>query len=175
MGQRPEGVSQQLIYKEPFVLVAPLRQEPRLRDLSLREVLKLQPLIRYGQTSHLGGQIEAHLRRIGVHAPVRLSFERSDALIAMISAGVGVAITTPLCLVQTAANWQKLGVLPLPSPGFTRSLMLMSRDRGDSQMSQHIAKVAREILGREIMPEMQARLPWLRPGPQWMVPEAEDL
>src|SRR5690606_35421654 len=115
------------------------------------------------------------LSRIGVHAPVHLSFERSDALIAMVAAGVGVAITTPLCLVQTAANWRKLAVLPQPGPGFTRSLPLMSRDRGDSQMSQHIAKGAREILGREIMHEIQARLPWLRPGPQWMVAEAEDL
>jgi DNA-binding transcriptional LysR family regulator len=78
----------------------------------------------------------------------------------MVSIGMGVAITTPLCLLQGIAHAANVAVLPLPGPGFSRELLLVTR-RGDlSSLAPRIADIARTTISAHAMPRISTLVPW---------------
>ncbi len=149
------------LFREPFVLVAPAAWGDTLRSRPLRDVLFEHRLIRYSARSHMGNQVERHLRRLRIEHPQVLSFDTSDSLLAMVAGGVGVAITTPLCLMQGALHLPALAVLPLPSPGFSRELTLVTRRGEFDTLGPRIADAAREMLENHTLPQIVGQIPWL--------------
>ncbi|WP_245423056.1 LysR substrate-binding domain-containing protein [Neorhizobium huautlense] len=149
------------LYREPFLLVAPVTWGDTLRDRPIRDVLFEHRLIRYGARSHMGMQVERHLRRLRIEHPQVLSFDTSDSLLAMVAGGVGVAITTPLCLMQGTIHLPALSVLPLPSPGFSRELTLVTRRGEFDTLGPRIADAAREMLENHTLPQIVRLIPWL--------------
>ncbi|TGU12647.1 LysR family transcriptional regulator, partial [bacterium M00.F.Ca.ET.156.01.1.1] len=116
------------------------------RDQDLREILSRRHLIRLSARSHSGSQIERHLRRLGLDPPRMLEFDTSDALVAMVATGVGVAITTPLCLLQGAAFVDGVEVMPLPGPGFSRQLTFLTRRQEFVTLGPRVAELARNMV-----------------------------
>ena len=105
------------IVTEPFVLIVPAQlaggaAKPRLSDLANNH-----PLVRYSIRSHIGVQAEAILTARGIDAPRSLEFDGSDAVLPMVAAGLGWAITTPLCLVHGRGFAKHLAILPLDGEG----------------------------------------------------------
>jgi DNA-binding transcriptional LysR family regulator len=149
------------LYREPFVLVAPVAWGDTLRNRPLRDVLFEHRLIRYSARSHMGSQVERHLRRLRIEHPQVLSFDTSDSLLAMVAGGVGVAITTPLCLVQGAIHRPSLAVLPLPSPGFSRELTLVTRRGEFDTLGPRVAEAARGMLRKYTLPQIIAQIAWI--------------
>jgi DNA-binding transcriptional LysR family regulator len=97
---------------------------------------------------------------MAIRAPRAFEFDTSDSLIAMVSIGMGVAITTPLCLLQGIAHAANVAVLPLPGPGFSRELLLVTR-RGDlSSLAPRIADIARTTISAQAMPRISTLVPW---------------
>nr|WP_084025773.1 LysR family transcriptional regulator [Mesorhizobium sp. LNHC252B00] len=149
------------LYREPFVLAAPVTWGDTLRNHPLRDILFEHRLIRYSARSHMGMQVERHLRRLRIEHPQVLSFDTSDSLLAMVAGGVGVAITTPLCLVQGAIHMPALSVLPLPSPGFSRELTLVTRRGEFDTLGPRVAQAARDMLTKHTLPAIVGHIPWL--------------
>jgi DNA-binding transcriptional LysR family regulator len=166
-----DGLMRFPLFWEPFVMVCPVAWEHALRDRPLREVLLEHRLIRYSARSLTGVQVERHLKRLRIEHPMVLSFDTSDSLLAMVAGGVGVAITTPLCLVQGAVHAHSLAVLPLPSPGFFRELTLVTRRGELDTLGPRIAEVARIMLRRHTIPQIIAQIPWLKEIAKEMVLE----
>jgi DNA-binding transcriptional LysR family regulator len=164
-----DGLMRFPLFREPFVLVCPVAWSDTLRNRPLREVLFERRLIRYSARSHMGTQIEQHLRRLRIEHPQVLAFDTSDSLLAMVAGGVGVAISTPLCLLQGAIHVPALAVLPLPSPGFSRELTLITRRGEFDTLGPRIAKAAREMLRRYTLPQIIAQIPWLAQASSGMV------
>ena len=163
------------LYREPFLLVAPVAWGDTLRNRPLRDILFEHRLIRYSARSHMGSQIERHLRRLRIEHPQVLSFDTSDSLLAMVAGGVGVAITTPLCLVQGAIHLGSLAVLPLPSPGFSRELTLVTRRGEFDTLGPRIAEAAREMLATYTLPQITDQIPWLEAKDMiWSPPLSEE-
>ena len=52
----------------------------------------------------------------------RLEIDTADSLVAMVAAGIGWALITPLCLLQAGAESDALVVAPLPGGGLAREL-----------------------------------------------------
>lgn len=149
------------LFREPFVLVAPIAWGDSLRNRPLRDVLMENRLVRYSARSHMGVQVERHLNRLRIDQSQLLSFDTSDSLLAMVVGGVGVAITTPLCLLQGALHLPGLAVLPLPSPGFSRELTLVTRRGEFDTLGPRIANAAREMLKSHTVPQILGEIPWL--------------
>ncbi|GBD50808.1 LysR family transcriptional regulator [Methylopila sp. Yamaguchi] len=150
-----------LLFREPYVLIAPRGAADELPSLTLREVLESRRLVRHSARSHAGRQVERHLERIGLRPPRAFEFDTSDALVAMVATGMGVAITTPLCLLQGLAHAAAVVALPLPGPGFSRDLLLTMR-RGDLEaLAPRIAEVAREVARSHALPQISVMVPWL--------------
>lgn len=150
------------LFREPFILVVPVRQAQKMADKSLHELLGKNRLLRYSARSHTGMQIERHLRRLSLDHPRELSFDTSDSVLAMVASGMGIAITTPLCLLQGGLQHRSaLEVLPLPRPGFSRELFLITRRGEISGLAPRIAAAARNQMRLHTLPQIAAQIPWL--------------
>jgi DNA-binding transcriptional LysR family regulator len=126
------GIERHVILREPFVIAWPRQAEQRLKGASLATVAERMPLVRYTTHSIIGKQIERHLRRCGIDIPNRLELDSSNSVLNMIAAGLGWAITTPLCLAQSGFDQASVAVHPLPGPSLARTLFLLNR-RGEVQ------------------------------------------
>jgi DNA-binding transcriptional LysR family regulator len=157
-----DGLERRFILSEPFLLLLPDKLERTVELSDLDALAGAHPLIRFSARGQIGLQIERHLRRMGVKAPRLLEVDATDTLATMVSAGLGWAIATPLCLLQTGLRQKGLKVLPLPSPGFNRRVHLVTRDKEYGELSDRIVRLSCEILRRECIPEAQRLIPWLR-------------
>ena len=147
-------------YREPYLLVVPRGLEAEFAELDLREILARHRLVRHSERSYVGAQIERHLSRLGIRPPRAFEFDTSDSLVAMVATGMGVAITTPLCLLQGLAHAGQVSALALPGPGFFRELLLVTR-RGDlSSLAPRIAEMARTSITTQAMPRIRTLMPW---------------
>ena len=166
-------ITQRLLFSERWVAVFARGQAPaalaRLRDLSAATAAL--PLIRYTQRSVIGQQVERFLRHVGIDAPRRFEFDATDPLLSLVAAGLGWAITTPLCLWQSRAWLDELDLLPLPEAKLGgRDFYLLCREAEWAPMAQDIASLTRAVLARDTLPAMRARMPAL-PAQAIVIPD----
>jgi DNA-binding transcriptional LysR family regulator len=157
-----DGLDRYLILSEPFLLLLPREFPHRAGELDLRDLATRHSLIRFSARSQIGAQIERHLRRLGIKAPRLLEVDATDSLAAMVSAGLGWAIATPLCLLQVKSRIPKLKVTPFPGRGFVRHLYLIARSGEYGDLPQRVLQLSRDIVRRECLPEMLRLTPWIR-------------
>lgn len=157
------------LFREPFILLVPKDRMGGLEGLGLPEILAGHRLIRHSARSAVGAQVERHLRRLGLDPAQVLEFDTSDALLGMVGSGVGVAITTPLCLLQAAAGAAAAHAMPLPGPGFTREVLLVSRPGELGALAGRLADLARGLFASHALPGIHALAPWLSRNPELRV------
>lgn len=145
----------QLICREPYLLALP-KTDSGPRD-TLAQVAARLPLVRYSLRSRIGQQVEHHLESTGLRAPMALEFDTAPAQLAMIGAGLGWGLTTPLCALHARGELDNLQLLPLPGPPLTREIFLLSHLGQLNSLAERTAEVAREIIQREMLPELHAR------------------
>lgn len=153
-----------LIVREPFILLVPATDRDALATLDLRRLAAQIPLIRYSSRSHIGQQIDRHLRRLRVDAPRKLEVDGSDTLVAMVGARLGWAVTTPLCFLQGRAQAAAVTALPLPGPALGRSIVLLARADEYQELPARVSAQARRIYSETATPEIRRLVPWLKPG-----------
>lgn len=157
-------IAQRLLFSEHWVAVFPRGQAlaalAEARDLKARAASL--PLIRYTQRSVMGQQVERFLRHIGLDAPRRFEFDATDPLLSLVAAGLGWAISTPLCLWQSRAWLDQVQLLPIPASRLgQRDFFLLCRDAEWSAMAEDIARLTRTVLRHETLPALQASMPAL--------------
>ena len=157
-----DGLDRYRILTEPFVLLMPEKLAAANPRPDLKALAAGHSLIRFSARSQIGAQIERHLRRLAVKAPRMLEVDATDALMAMVDAGLGWAIATPLCLLQARSQIASIRVVPFPATGFVRQLHLFARAGEYGELPQRVAQLARDILKRDCAPELRKLVPWLR-------------
>ena len=98
----------------------------------------------------------------------RVELDSSDTLFAMVAAGVGWAITTPLCVLQ-ARRTDGLAFLPLPGPGCLREVSLFGRAGEYEALADRLGTLACETLQDDCLPGLRKLMPWL--GESFVVAE----
>ena len=164
--KRLDDIVRYPLFRDPYLLLVPKNLGADCRDQDLREILSRHHLIRHSARSHSGTHVERHLRRLGLEPPRMLEFDTSDSLVAMVATGVGVAITTPLCLLQGAAFVDDVEVLPLPGPGFSRQLTFVTR-RDEFSPLGRVAEPPATSSGQEPC-HASSSCPMLEPRMEWM-------
>jgi len=157
-----DGLERYVILSEPFLLLMPKNLGATAEPVDLKFLAAAHPLIRFSARSQIGTQIERHLRRLGIKAARLLEVDATDTLVAMVSAGLGWAIATPLCLLQARGNIKDIRTLPFPAAGFNRQLHLITRAGEYGELPQRIVDLSCEIMHRECLPEIRRLAPWLR-------------
>ena len=156
-----EGIERRVVLHEPFVVAWPPEAEHRLRSLRLAGLADAMPLVRYTTHSNIGLQIERHLRRSGLDVPKRLELDSSISVLTMVGAGLGWAITTPLCMVQSAIDLTRISVHPLPGAALSRTLFMLNR-RGEMQAAaERVRDLAAGQLKELLTAAYQRAMPWV--------------
>lgn len=157
-------IAQRLLFSETWVAVFPRGEAmaPLLEARDLKVRAAGLPLIRYTQRSVMGQQVERFLRHIGLEATRRFEFDATDPLMSLVAAGLGWAISTPLCLWQSRAWLDQVQLLPIPATRLgQRDFYLLCRDAEWSAMADEIARLTRAVLRQETLPALQASMPGL--------------
>lgn len=157
-----DGLRRYPLLREPFLLALPKSFPVRRQGVLLEALARERPLIRYSARSATGLQVDRHLRRLSIAAPRRLEIDSSDTLFAMVAAGVGWAITTPLCILHGRIDRATIRLERLPGPGFTRHLTLIARPGEYESLVERLADAGRHMLKEQCLPEMRRYIPWLR-------------
>lgn len=157
-----DGVVLHALLSEPYLLLLPTSLAGQAEASDLRALARAASLVRWSSQSQIGTEIERHLRRLGVEIPRRFEFNSSDTLTGIVAAGLGWAIMTPLCLLNSIARLGTARPAPFPRPHFSRRIYLISRAGELDHVSLGIARLSRPILKEKYLPGMLRVAPWLR-------------
>ena len=141
------------IVTEPHLLVLPARYTAQVDDLAA--LARDLDFIRFSARSHTGRQIEQHLRRLRVEPPVRLEFDTSDALLAMVANGIGWTLATPLCILQGAQHLPQLRCVAMPAPVLFRRVTLVARRGELGDVPARIAAASMAVFRDICVPQIE--------------------
>ncbi|MFI4988349.1 MAG: LysR family transcriptional regulator [Alphaproteobacteria bacterium] len=148
------------LLQEPYILLLPASRGGEHND-DLGLIARELPFIRYTERSQMGRQIARYLRRLRLEIPHSQAYDSTYGLVAMVAAGLGWAITTPLCMLDAQPSAERTLVAPLPPPGFSRRLTLVARSGELGSLPARIAVIAQHALAERCAPVVARTMPWL--------------
>ena len=146
------------LLREPLFIIVPKGFSGRSDDLeALGQTL---PFIRYSAGTFLGRKVDFYFRQHGLSLPREYEFDTSDAVLAMVRAGLGWTITTPLCVLRTRAAADEYQYLPLPGEGAYRTLRVVAHNDEHVALWERVSATARTILKHQWVPQIKRLAPW---------------
>jgi DNA-binding transcriptional LysR family regulator len=157
-----DGIVRHVLLSEPYILLVPPNLPKGVDITDLKSLSRALNLIRWSAESLIGSDIERHLRRLRMDIARHFEFDSSDTLTGIVAAGLGWAVMTPLCLLNSSARLGAARPAPFPGPPFSRKLHLVSREGELDRVSQRMARISRRIIEESYLPGMLRLAPWLR-------------
>jgi len=106
------GITCRQLFSEPYLVVLP-RSFQIDRLTTLTELSRHLQFIRYSARQTMGQEIERSLQLHSETIERSCEFDSSDPLMGLVAAGIGFAISTPLCVWQSRLCLPELRLLPL--------------------------------------------------------------
>jgi len=156
MGAPADWMELHPLIEEPFVAALPKGQAGGL------EALKSVPLIQYSERHHMGRQIAGHLARQQLTVAQRFELDSYHAIMAMVAAGAGWTILTPLGVLRAHRFIEAVDIHPLPVAPLTRRISLSARAGVLGDMPAQIAGRLRGLLQELTVTPALARYPFLK-------------
>ncbi len=158
-GEKLAELQDRPLLRDPFVVVL-----PRVCEQSLSDIVENRaslPFLRFSSNLMIARQIESQLRRIGVKSPRTFECSNSQTLMAMVAAGAGWTITTPL-LYSCAKRFQpKLKMHRFPGKSFARTLALVATPDCSRSMIELVDNKIRGLIDDHAISPTHLRAPWL--------------
>ena len=154
---KADWVEQHPILRDPFILVT----APGVGEISSLAALSDRPFVRYASALHIGRQIEAQLRRMGLRPMGGFEFTTNQALFTMTAELEGWSITTALAYLGTPLAGEMLRAQPLPLPRFSRGLALHARAGSLGALPAQIAIEMRKCIDERIIERAATELLFL--------------
>ena len=145
------------IMSEPFCLAVPHSFRGPVQHWS--DLQGVGEMLRYGRHLHLSGQVEGHLSREGLDLPMRFRLDTISAVIAMVAAGVGWSLVTPLSILSSASLAGRLRLLPMPGQQLRRTLVVAGRPEDGGTIVPLVQKASIQALADHCLPELRRLLP----------------
>jgi DNA-binding transcriptional LysR family regulator len=148
------------LLRDPFVVVLPKMSEPSLSDI-VEGRTKL-PFLRYSSNLIIARQIEAQMRRLGLRAPSNFECSNNQTLMAMVAAGAGWTITTPLLFSRARRFQSKLAMHRFPGKAFARTLAVVATPDCSRSVLELITRKLRDLVHEHAISGQHQQNPWLR-------------
>ena len=150
------------LFSEAFIVVVSRSYLEGREDTDWRTLVQELPLIRYTARSVIGQQVERFARHLGIDSVRRYEFDATDPLLSLVTARLGFAISTPLCLWQARHYLNDIAVLPLPPSRLgRRDFFLLHRQGEWEEFAGEIVTLTRRVLDHGIHPALARALPRL--------------
>ena len=144
------GIRRQKLFSEPYFVVLPASFEVDLsRNLQF---------IRYSARSVIGQHIDAYLASNSENIERTCEFDATDPMLSLVAAGLGFAVTTPLCIWQSRHYVPDLRVVPLssfsrhgrPYQALSRSFYLAFRENELGHLPTDMVELLRQSFERQV-------------------------
>ena len=145
---------------EPFVVVAPLGAIKPGLDVAAQ--LHALPIILYSARHHMGRQIAAHLARQNLRFAHRFELDSYSAILAMVAAGTGWTILTPLAVQASQSLRPEIAVLPMPFAPLERRISLSARAGVLQDMPEKVTASLKGLLQTSVVGPSNTAMPWLK-------------
>ena len=153
-------LNDQPLLRDPFVAVLPKAADSSLPDIVAGQT-KL-PFLQFSNDLIIAAQIKAQLRRLGVQLPNKFECGNNQTLMAMVAAGAGWTITTPLLFSRARRFQPKLRMHPFPGKSFGRTLSLIASPDCSESVFDLVSYKVRSELGKQVIVDMHSAIPWLK-------------
>ena len=147
------------LLEDPFVAAVPKGFPVGAAPL---DALRDLPFIHYTQRHLMGRQISAHLELNRIDLPRRFELDSYNAIMAMVAAGAGWTILTPLGYLHARRFCERVDILPLPMAPLARRVYLIARSEVFEDLPRRLAERLKPLLREMIVAPEVERLPWLR-------------
>ncbi|MEO0484542.1 MAG: LysR family transcriptional regulator [Pseudomonadota bacterium] len=147
------------LIKDPFIVVLPAGFEGSVADVV--EGRSALPFLQFSDNLIIARQIEAQLRRLGLLAPRQFSCSSNQTLMAMVAAGAGWTITTPLLYARGLRFHDKLAMHPFPGKSFARTLLILATPDCSRSVIDVVDTKMQALLSQHVIDPLTARAPWL--------------
>lgn len=150
------------LLKDPFVVVV-----PRLCDHSLQEIIAGQsklPFLRFSANLMIARQIDTQMRRLGLRAHSNFECGNNQTLMAMVAAGAGWTITTPMLFARGKRFQNQLEMHRFPGKSFSRTLSIVATPDCSRSVLELIDAKMRELIHKHVISEQHQQSPWLAEG-----------
>ena len=141
-----KGLERHLLLEERYVVLCPPTVAPPVDLNGLARLASELPLIRFSARSRTGLEVERHLNRLRMEFPRSQEFDTPHGVSVAVEAGLGWAITTPLCIAEAAVPGSIARCHPLPGPALKRRLVLVARRRELGPLPERMAALCRSAL-----------------------------
>jgi len=153
------GISSEAVLHDPFVLAY-----PKGMNVDAAQLLAGRgelPFLRFERGHMIGMQVEAHLARCRVDLPQRFSFDSAQSMMAVVAAGEGWAIMTPLGFMRAKRFADRVMIEPMTIATFSRTITIAAQSDFDPQTKQAITSLLREVIRREVIEPACQHYSWL--------------
>lgn len=160
------GLHVQAVCEEHWVVASPAdRQWPeQVTFKRLRQLTDKLPIMRYTQRSNIGAMIDQLLSHAGIESPRRFEFDATDSLLSLVASGVGWAITSPLCLLQSEHHARHVNISLLPPSGYRgRRFYMVYRDDVSASLVAELVNIIGQVLTSQIQRKLMDINPVLGP------------
>lgn len=158
--ERLRDLQDRPLFRDPFVVVLPAQNAASLADVMAGKS-KL-PFLQFSSELIIAQQIEAQLRRLGVSLPNRFQCANNQTLMAMVAAGAGWTITTPLLFSRARRFHARLRMHRFPGKSFARTLAVISSADCSRSVLDLIEWQMRASIQEHVITPFHATTPWLR-------------
>ena len=147
------------LLREPFIAVVPKSFKVADGAISPMRLSAGLPLVRYSVRSVIGDEIERELVRRGEVPPRVFEFDGTDGVFAMVAAGLGWAITTPVCLAHGRQFGRDVKALAIEGRVFTRDIHLLAANAVGAGLAKRVRAAALDIIADMITTDVEALAP----------------
>ncbi|GAA6163740.1 hypothetical protein NBRC116590_14440 [Pelagimonas sp. KU-00592-HH] len=150
------------LLRDPFVVALPAQSEVTPEDcLAGRAGM---PFLRYTQNQIMGRQIEAQLRRMKRVLPTRFEIENNQTIMAMVAAGAGWCVTTPMLYARAKRFHGRVRLHEFPGKSFARNISVFATQDCSESVVRMVDVKLRALLALHAIQPVHEAMPWLADG-----------
>ena len=152
------------VFEECFVIALPASYKKPLQiDTDPTEL----PFIRFSRLTGMGQQIERQIVRLKLGLRQVVEVESSHQQLALVAAGLGWTITSPVCLSASPELLRQTRIEPMPRGRFSRTVQVVARAGELGALPQEVAKICAKELKEVTFPPLIQQMPWLEEQITW--------
>ena len=149
--------------KEPSIVIVPksfaksLGQEVTWSNLSLSGLPYIEPYTNSGS----GLLTNNFLKTQGLNFYGNFMVDNMGLKLKLVSEGMGWFISRPVGFLNHKEILDSVAVLPLPQPGLSRKLYLVSSEKVTRELYLDVFNALLDVMRERVLPEVNALFPWL--------------
>ena len=157
--ERLRDLHDRSLLRDPFVVILPRFGEQSLED-TIEGRSKL-PFLRFSSNLIIARQIDSQMRRLGLKAHSNFECGSNQTLMAMVAAGAGWTITTPLLFARARRFQKQLVMHRFPGKSFSRTLAIVATPDCSRTVLELVDAKMWELIHKHVIVPQYQHAPWL--------------